>query len=152
MGIGPVNLLMAHGARTSEDLVAVRGVAQQEPFVDLLEDAARSHDTPLAEERQLGLQHAVVVTAMRIVAGHARVRDGYMRLQVWTTLFSVTAGARSSCVARLEQRTLVDPCTLWQEAHSEFAFAHRHGLKRFSLLVTFLWQVAHCAVTDAVLR
>ena len=35
----------------------------------------RGHVAPLAQERQLGLEHAVVVAAVRIVAGRAAVDD-----------------------------------------------------------------------------
>ena len=79
----------------------------------------RSDMAALAEVRQLCLEHAVVIRAMRVVTRDAGIGDGACshrngpRFSAWQLVH-----ASSTVVPTFSSLTFVDPCTLWQEVHS----------------------------------
>ena len=87
-----MNLLMADHARAPRNLVAVGGVVQQKAFVDRRR-MPRGDVAPLAQVGQLGLEHSIVVRAVRVMAGHTSIRDGRVFPQIRTALFRVAARA-----------------------------------------------------------
>src|SRR4029453_10350916 len=90
--IAAVNLLMADRAGTPDDLVGVRRVVEEEPFVDRRR-MPRGHVAPLAEERPLGDEEPLVVAAVRVVARDAGVGDRRVFPQERSAFLRVAAGA-----------------------------------------------------------
>ena len=99
--------------------------------------------TALAEERQLGDEHAVVVAAVRVVAGGAAVDHRRVLPEERAALLGVAA--RAALVDGRPTRsslTFTEPCTLWQDEQCILPSRTGMWLKRCCLLVMVWWQRA----------